>query len=130
MTDTRYATRVFASAGVFNIAVGASGLVAPLVVAGLLGIEPPENRLFMNLAFWLILILGVGYCLTALRPERNRDLMLVGAVGKLLVLPLILLEWRRGHVGASGVAAGGGDFVLALLFFDVLRRMGATRAAH
>ncbi len=123
MNDTRYASRVFGAAGVFNVAVGGAGLVAPTAVAGLLGIDVPENQLFLTLALWLVLVMGMGYCLTARRPERNRDLMIVGAVGKLFVLPVMLAEWRRGHVGVPGVMAGGGDFVFALLFFDVLRRM-------
>ena len=124
---TRYASRVFAAAGFFNIVVGTSMFLAPLLTTRLLGIAPPESFLFMDLASWLILVLGVGYCLTALNPERNRDLMLVGAVGKLMVLPLMLAAWRRGQVGLPGVAAGAGDLVFALLFLDVMRRTKAPR---
>jgi hypothetical protein len=129
MIDTRYASRVFAAAGIFNIVVGASGFVAPLVTARMMSIGLPENPLFMDMAMWLVLVLGIGYCLTALNPERNGDLMLVGGVGKLLVLPIMLAAWRRGHVGISGVLAGSVDFVFALLFFDVWRRVGLARTS-
>jgi len=124
---TRYAARVFGTAGIFNIALGASAFLAPSVMARLMGIGLPDNPLFMDIAMWLIVVLGVGYCLTALNPERNRDLMLVGGVGKLLVLPLMLAAWQRGNIGVSGVAAGSVDFVFALLFFDVMRRFGSPR---
>ena len=63
-----------------------------------------------------------GYCLVALHPERNRDLMRIGALGKLLVLPIVVLAWRRGDASGAGVVASSGDLVLALLFLDVLRR--------
>ena len=71
-------------------------------------------------------MLGLGYWLTAANPERNRDLMLVGAIGKLFVLPIMLAAWRRGDVGGSGVAAGAVDLVFALLFLDVMRRLSRT----
>ena len=126
-SGVRYASRIFATAGIFNIVVGAVTFLAPLTAAELLGAAPPESTLFVKLAGWLVLVLGVGYGLTALHPERNRDLMLIGGIGKLLVLPLMISAWRRGDVGFAGVTAGAGDFVLALLFFDVLRRMSGAR---
>jgi hypothetical protein len=122
-TGRRYATRVFATAGVFNVLVGGAAFLAPDVTNQLLGIARPGNPVFMYLGSWLVLVFGIGYGLTALNPERNRDLMLLGGLGKALVLPLMLWMWHRGEVGASAVAASVSDFVFALLFFDVLRRM-------
>ena len=122
--DNRYAARTFAAAGIFNILVGAATFLAPDRTATLMGISLPANRLFLHLSTWLVVVFGIGYCLVALHPERNRDLMLLGGLGKILVLPIMLAAWRRGDVGASGVAASAVDFVFALLFFDVLRRTG------
>ena len=123
----QYAARVFWTAGIFNIAVGASGFLTPDLMAQSLGIERPANPIFLHMTSWLVLVLGIGYCLTARTPERNQDLMLVGAVGKLLVLPLMFAAWRHGDVQFVGVLGAAADFVFALLFFDVLRRMGALR---
>jgi hypothetical protein len=124
---TRYAARVFWAAAFFNVAVGATGLLAPAVTAALLGIAPPENPIFVVLASWLILALGFGYGLTARNPAGNRDLMLLGAVGKLFVLPIMILAWLRGWAGAAAIGPAAGDFVFALLFFDVRRRTPAPR---
>ncbi|HYC22205.1 MAG TPA: hypothetical protein VEI94_05855 [Candidatus Bathyarchaeia archaeon] len=121
----RYASRVFIVAGIFNIAFGSLAFLAPRLTTRLLGIDRPDNPLFMDLAVWMVIVLGIGYCLVGLSPERNRDLMLVGALGKILVLPLMLSAWGRGDVGLPGVTTGVVDFVFALLFFDVMRR---TRA--
>ncbi len=107
--------------------VGMSAFLAPDVTNRLMGISWPGNPIFVHLGSWLVLVFGIGYCLTALSPERNRDLMLLGGLGKLLVLPLMLSAWHRGDVGASGVMAGFADFVFALLFFDVMRRMASAR---
>jgi hypothetical protein len=52
--------------------------------------------------------------------------MLLGALGKLFVFPFMLWAWSRGDAGRHAVGAGFGDLVFALLFFDVLRRMGGT----
>jgi hypothetical protein len=119
----RYATGVFVTAGIANIIVGAATFLAPLTVAEVVGAPRPETTLFIELAGWLVMVFGLGYCLAGWNPERNRDLMLIGTVGKLLVLPLMVSAWRRGDVGFAGVVGGVGDFVLALLFLDVLRRM-------
>src|SRR5512140_3427142 len=115
--DTRYAARVFWAAALFNTLIGAIGLVAPSVTARLMGIEPPHNPIFAILASWLILVLGFGYVLVARNPAGNRDLMLLGAVGKLFVLPIMLAAWLRGWAGAAALPPGAGDFVFALLFF-------------
>jgi hypothetical protein len=123
----RSASRVFGLAAVFNVAIGASGLLAPVATARMMGIDPPQNPIFAYLSFWLILVFGVGYGLTARRPERNRDLMLLGGLGKLFVLPIMLAAWQRGHVGPLAVGASFGDLVFALLFFDVRRRTPEPR---
>jgi len=121
--DTRYAARVFGVAGVFNVLVGLSGLLVPDLVLSRIGIGRPENPIFVQLAFGLILLLGIGYWLVARHPERNHDLMLLGALGKLFVFPFMLWAWSQGHAGVHAVGAGFGDLVFAVLFFDVLRRM-------
>lgn len=123
LTTKRYAARVFWTAGIFNIAVGASGFLVPDLTAQLMGIPRPANPVFMQMTSWLVLVFGIGYCLVARRPERNRDLMLVGIVGKLLVLPLMVAAWRRGDVQGGAVAASAADLVFAGLFFDVRRRV-------
>ena len=46
---TRYATRVFGTAGVLNVALGTSGFVAPGLLARVMGIALPENTLFLNM---------------------------------------------------------------------------------
>jgi hypothetical protein len=125
----RYAARVFWTAGIFNIVVGASGFLAPDLMAQSLGLDRPANPVFLHLTSWLVVVLGIGYCLTARAPERNQDLMLIGAIGKLFVLPMMFAAWRHGNVQFVGVVGSAADFVFALLFFDVLRRMSAFRVA-
>lgn len=125
----RYATGVFLLAAIFNVGIGTMAFLAPAVTTWLMGVTLPERPLFMQLAMWMVLVLGVGYGLTARRPEQNRDLMLVGAAGKLLVLPLMLSAWGRGDAGLVGVAAGAFDGIFALLFLDVWRRTSPARAA-
>jgi hypothetical protein len=48
--------------------------------------------------------------------------MKLGALGEMLVLPLMLAAWPRGEVGPAGVASAAGDLAFALLFLDVPRR--------
>src|SRR5439155_205893 len=61
----RYAGRVFGLAAIFNVGLGTSALLAPAFTARLMGIDVPDNRLFMDLAMWLVLVLGIGYGLAA-----------------------------------------------------------------
>ncbi len=123
---TRYAARVFWAAAFFNVLVGLTGLVSPAATATLLGIPPPHNPIFAILASWLIFVLGFGYALVARNPAGNRDLMLLGAVGKLFVLPIMIAAWLRGWVAASAILPGAGDFIFALLFFDIRRKLPPT----
>jgi len=124
--DARYAARVFGAAAVFNVLVGAVGLLSPSLTAKLLGIDPPHNPIFAVLASWLILVFGFGYALVARNPAGNRDLMLLGAVGKLFVLPIMIAAWLRGWAGAAAIPPAAGDFIFALLFFDARRKLTPT----
>ena len=124
--DARYAARVFGAAAVFNILVGAIGLLSPSLTAKLMGIDPPHNPIFAVLASWLILVLGFGYVLVARNPTGNRDLMLLGAVGKLFVLPIMIAACLRGWAGPAAIPPGAGDFIFALLFFDARRKLTPT----
>src|SRR5262249_16426469 len=120
---TRYAARVFGTAAIFNVLVGAGILLAPALGLPVMGVAPPGHPIFLRLGAGLIVLLGIGYYLTARNPGRNRDLMLLGGLGKLFVLPLMLSAWRQGQVGFPAVLGGAGDLVFALLFFDIMRRM-------
>ena len=56
--------------------------------------------------------------------------MKLGALGKMLVLPLMLAAWSRGEIGPSGVASAGGDLAFALLCLDVPRRTRSPVSAR
>ena len=120
-----YATRVFTAAGILNVGVGLSAFFAPLLTAQMMGLDRLGDPVLMRLVALLVAVLGLGYWLTARHPERNRDLMLMGGVGKGLVLPVMLSAWLAGEIGPAGLGGGVLDFVFALLFFDVLRRTPA-----
>jgi hypothetical protein len=122
-----YATRVFTTAGIVNLTVGIAAFFAPFVTARMMGLERLSDPVLMKLTGLLVAVLGIAYCLTALNPERNRDLMLVGGIGKILVLPVMLSAWLGGEIGAAGLGGGAVDFVFALLFFDVMRRTPVPR---
>jgi hypothetical membrane protein len=118
----RYASGVFFTAGTLNILAGSFAFLTPQVALRLVGVNRLDNPLFVDLSLWLVLVMGIGYCLVALNPERNRDLMFIGGLGKILVLPLALSAWGRGDIGVGGIVVGVTDFILALLFLDVMRR--------
>lgn len=84
--------------------------------------EQPRSFLWFHLFFGLVAVLGWGYYLVAQDPQRNRNIIKLGAVGKLWVVALIVGGWWTGQLTLLTVAAVTVDFVFAVLFIDVLRR--------
>jgi hypothetical protein len=84
--------------------------------------EQPPSFLWFHLFFGLVAVLGWGYHLVAQDPHRNRNIIKLGAVGKLWVVALIVGAWWAGQLTLLTVAAVAVDFVFGLLFIDVLRK--------
>ena len=95
-----------------------------------LGIEPPANPVYVQLAAGLIAIMGLAFYLAWRDPLVNSDLVLVGVVFKAFYVLLAIYAQIRGEIphGLFLVFAGI-DAVFLLVFLSYLRDAGAAREA-
>jgi hypothetical protein len=122
-----YARWLFVIAAVFNVAVGAAVLFLRSQLLSVLGFDPVQgsNIVIADLTGMFIALFGYCYLLVALDPAKNRPLIAVGAIGKLLAIACAVLPWLAGAVQVKPPPLLACDLVFALLFLDYLRR---TRA--
>jgi hypothetical protein len=122
-----YARTLFRLAAAFNFAVAIALLLLRPQLAALFGLAPVEgtNLAFANVTAVLVATLGYAYLRVAADPERERAIIEVAVVGKLLAVAAVCWPWLAGDIDFRLPLLVAGDFVFALLFIDFLRAMPA-----
>ncbi len=80
----------------------------------------PDGMMWYFFTSAVILIYGVGYYYISKDVQRNRDIIKLGCVGKLVFFGLCYVYWRKGDVTGLTFSLACGDFVFAMLFAQVL----------
>ncbi len=116
-----------AAGSAYDAAFGVAILVAKRPSARLLGLELPDDPVYLNLVGVLLLLLAAIYALAAREPERYKGVVVAAACGRLAGAALLLSAWMGGEPRAfAGLAAG--DFLLAVLHALLLSRAGSKTA--
>ena len=63
---------IAAVSGLYDVVIGAGLLLAPVTIAGWFGVAPPIPLLFVNIAGWLLVAVGIGYWQPYRRPDAHR----------------------------------------------------------
>jgi hypothetical protein len=118
---------LFGTAASFNVGMGVAILFLRAPLGPLFGLDPVEgaNLVFANLTGGMILLFAVTYLLVAWRPERYRDFIWLGIVGKLVAVLGVILPFLAGAVSFRMVPPVLVDAVYILLFSLYLRRTHA-----
>jgi hypothetical protein len=117
---------VFAAAALFNAAVGAPLLFAPVQGLALMGLGPQPLLLFVQLAGGLIVMFGLAYAMVA-RNLALREIAWLGAIGKFMAVALLAIYKSSGEISDTTFALGMGDLAFTALFLWFL--FGGRRAA-
>ena len=85
-----------------------------------LGIAAPADRLSIDLFVLLVVVFGIGYYWVSRDITANRDLVKLGAIGKLMVFPLFSVHAWLGGIPWRLTLPALGDLILGLLFVEFL----------
>lgn len=114
---------LFRSAALFNWLAALPFLIAPKMVADMFGIHPtPADPMFTDLFMVLVLAFGWGYWKISRDPGRNRPLIELGILGKLLVVVVGYGYFLAGRITWPFAALVTGDLLWAYLFWRFLHR--------
>jgi hypothetical protein len=119
-----YARWLFGSAAIFNLVVGAALLLLWPWLALLLKLDPAEgsNMVLRNLTAGFVALFGYAFALIALNPLKNRPLIPLGAIGKLLAVASVVWPWLMGVISANLPLFIIADLIYAALFLVYLRQ--------
>jgi energy-converting hydrogenase Eha subunit E len=112
---------MFRLAGLFNVAVAIPLWIAPVALSKLFGFEPvPTDILYTDLFAVLVITFGIGYWRIGADPVRNRVMVEMGIIGKLLVVLVGYQHFLAGTTSLPFAALVTGDLVWASLFWRYL----------
>ena len=63
---------IAATSGLYDLVIGAGLLLAPVTIAAWFGAAAPVPLLFVNIAGWLLLAVGIGYWQPYREPDAHR----------------------------------------------------------
>jgi hypothetical protein len=121
--------RIFFLGAVWNLLGGAFILFATGWIFATAGLPVPSPPAYYHSWIALFLVFGLGYYLVSRDLYRNRDIALLGAIGKLAfaaVFSYNLLVFP-GQIPRFFVIPMIGDIVFAILFFVFVANAGRFR---
>jgi hypothetical protein len=124
-----HAPRLFAIAAIFNFAIALALMFGRALLGPLLKLEPAagSNALLIDVAAVLIATFGYAYLRAGGDPQRFRPYIVLGVIGKLLVVAVACAHLASGSVAWPLPALASGDLLFAGLFLHYLR---GRPAAH
>ena len=114
---------MFWSAALFNFIVA--------IIIGFFGTQfydlagfdyQPTETIWRYLSALLIGMYGVGYALCAINPTLNRNIIILGLIGKLFVVLLVIALYAAGDIPVGIPVVASGDLIYVILFFIFLLR--------
>ena len=106
---------VLTLAALFNLPVGLLFMLDPGLVHAAIGM-PGAPDIATRALGWCILIFGATYALAAAAPERNRDMIRLGVVGKSGIFVLVTAYWLAGRTTAPIAALAAADLAWVAVF--------------
>lgn len=120
-----FTQKMFLFAAIFNGLIGLGLLFIPGPFLDLIFITPAlENPTWANLFGWLVTLFGVAYYWISRDPESNRQLILLGIIGKLGVAAIALANVLAGNISWQIMIPAGADALWAALFLRALGSLG------
>jgi hypothetical protein len=121
MISTALFRRILWAAAVFNV-LGAFMLGFPASAAGQFAGLPAEVPLaYRAIVAAFVLEFGGAYAWLALQPEPDRPLVVLGGIGKAVVVLLVVALWATGLASDASLAMVTGDLIFAVMFALWLR---------
>ena len=122
MTETGY-KRLFFIGALWNLAGGAFIILATPWIFHSAGLTPPSPPLYYYAWIALFMTFGFGYYLVFRDLYRNKDIVLLGAIGKFVFAVIFIWSFAvyPGEVPRFFVIPVIGDLVFAVLFVMFLR---------
>jgi hypothetical protein len=117
-----YRRGIFASAALFNWAVGAGLILAMPLLERLLELEPvaASAKVFVDLFAVVVIAFGAAYLMLAIDFRKYWSFAVLGAATKLAVVATVSCHFLAGHIGWPLLALSSVDLVYALLFIALL----------
>jgi hypothetical protein len=117
MSETTF-KRIFLFGALWNLLGGAFILWATRWIFTTAGLTPPSPPAYYQSWIALFMVFGLGYYFVARDLYRNRDIALLGAIGKLAFAAVFLynLSAYPGQIPQFFLVPMTGDVVFALLF--------------
>ena len=115
-----YYKYLFVIAAIWNVAFALGSLFLTRQFLEMFGLQTPNNLVWLQLFFALVLVFGLGYYWVSRDLNNNRAIVVLGIVGKSLVFLIFAYHWMVGDIPTLVALAGSGDLLFAALFLEFI----------
>lgn len=124
-----YARLLFNTAAAFNLAIAFALSCLRPQLGQHLGLEPAHGShlLFLNITCVFIALFAYAYWRAAQDSVTYRPYIVLGLVGKVLVVIVAAGTWWLADIDARLTAMAAADLLFCALFLDFLRRTAPAR---
>jgi hypothetical protein len=120
MTDAR---RLFIPAALFNLVAACLFLLFFPLTARLMQFDPAlDGSVFVQISGGAVLLFGWMYWQAARDPVRNRNYIVLGIIGKLMVVAIAYGNYLTGRIAWPLAGLVTGDLIFSILFWRFLPR--------
>ena len=123
MDKKKYYKYLFLVAALYNILNSVIFIGISIFGVGLFplfGVAVPPSMIWLQLSLFLILIFGIGYIFVSRDLDKNRGLVITGALAKLTFFIIALSYFILGDVNILIILLGGIDMIMVILFIQFL----------
>jgi hypothetical protein len=129
MKNDRFIKALFWIAALYDGALGAAFLLAPVAVYHLADVAPPNHWAYVQFPAALLLIFALMFLMIAIQPVENRRLIPYGILLKVAYCAIAFWYWFAEGIPGLWKPFAVADLVMGILFFWSFRQLGVRPAA-
>jgi hypothetical protein len=122
--EEKYVKYVFFATAFWNWSIGIILIILSTYflsdIAPLFGISIPPSLIFLHGLCVLVIVIGCGFFIVALKPKENRGLIIMGVIEKYSIFAVFLIYFLIGDTNFLGLLIAIGDLILGIIFTYIL----------
>ena len=123
MDKKKYHKNLFRIAALWNWSVSIPVFFIYKSMFFLFGMHVPGSSVWLYGFLGAICIFGIGYYMISVNPKRNKDIVILGIIGKSSIFIYFCINYIAGNIHMLLLFLGCVDLAFAFLFYRALKEL-------
>ncbi len=126
----RWIRPLFIVAGIYDLVLGLAFLVLYGWIYSRFGVTLPNHPGYVQLNALFVMVMGIAFFMVAAAPERNRNLIVLGALFKAAYAGIVFFYWTCGRMPSMWLPWAICDALFMVAFLVALAALPAEEPAR